>query len=54
MTLCPSSPCYLQPANIPPECQKYVGPDANGDNQNALLRGYITAHNNWRSMRERH
>jgi hypothetical protein len=40
----PPQPVYVPPANIPPDCQKYVGPDAQGNDQNGSLRLCITAH----------
>jgi hypothetical protein len=39
-----SSPPYIPPAQIPASCQPYVGPDANGNDQNGVLQLCIKTH----------
>jgi hypothetical protein len=37
-------PVYISPAQIPASCQQYVGPDANGNDQNGVLQLCIKTH----------
>lgn len=37
-------PVYIPPAQIPASCQQYVGPDANGNDQNGVLRLCVATH----------